>query len=62
MDQAGYRFIGWNDGVVCDMGRGGSRPAIVDRGGRECFEPEELAGAQDLSALKCRQKAPRATS
>ena len=27
MDKAGYRFIGWNDGVVCDMGSLDSRQA-----------------------------------
>ena|SRR6185312_3894360 len=38
MDQAGYRFIGWNDGVVCDMAsliHGQST-----RGAVLCFEPK----------------------
>jgi hypothetical protein len=38
MDQAGYRFIGWNDGVICDM------TALIrgqpDRGAVICFEPK----------------------
>jgi len=40
MDQAGYRFIGWNDGVVCDLGavvQGRMSPAGT---GAECFEPK----------------------
>jgi hypothetical protein len=38
MDKAGYRFIGWNDGVVCDMAsliHGQS-----NRGAAICFEPK----------------------
>ncbi len=38
MDKAGYRFIGWNDGVVCDMAsliRGES-----NQGASICFEPK----------------------
>lgn len=38
MDKAGYRFIGWNEGVVCDMGalvRGQSTA-----GATICFEPK----------------------
>lgn len=40
MDRAGYRFIGWNDGVVCDMAavvQGKLSPAGT---GAECFEPK----------------------
>jgi hypothetical protein len=40
MDQAGYNFIGWNDGVVCGMStlvRG--RPA-ADGTDALCFEPK----------------------
>jgi hypothetical protein len=39
MGDAGYNFIGWNDGVVCDMGaliRGKS----VATGAVICFEPK----------------------
>ena len=39
MDKAGYRFIGWNDGVVCDMAsliRGQS-----NQGAAICFEPKD---------------------
>jgi hypothetical protein len=38
MDSAGYNFIGWRDGVVCDMGaviRGTSSAGAV-----VCFEPK----------------------
>jgi hypothetical protein len=40
VDQAGYRFIGWNDGVVCDMSAvvQGRTPATGS--GAECFEPK----------------------
>jgi len=40
MDRQGYRFIGWNDGVVCDMAdlvKG--RPA-AGNGDALCFEPK----------------------
>ena len=39
MDKAGFRFIGWNDGVVCDMAsliRGQS-----NQGAAICFEPKD---------------------
>jgi hypothetical protein len=39
MEKSGYRFIGWNDGVVCDMAalvRG--RPS-ASGGDVICFEP-----------------------
>ena len=38
MDRTGYRFIGWNDGVVCDMAsliHGQS-----NQGAAICFEPK----------------------
>ena len=40
MDKAGYNFIGWRDGVVCDMGaviRGTRSPTGGDV---ICFEPK----------------------
>ena len=40
MSNAGYNFIGWNDGVICDMGavvRGKPSPAGGDV---ICFEPK----------------------
>ena len=49
MDQAGYRFIGWDDGVVCDMGAviKGHNPRPTAR--TRLLRAEELAGAQNLS-------------
>ena len=38
MDKAGYRFIGWNDGIVCGIG-----PLIRGQSGESaviCFEPK----------------------
>lgn len=40
MDQAGYRFIGWNDGVVCDMGAVVQGRISATGTGAECFEPK----------------------
>jgi hypothetical protein len=40
MDQAGYRFIGWNDGVVCDMGSVVQGVMSPMGSGAECFEPK----------------------
>jgi hypothetical protein len=39
MDKAGYNFIGWNDGVVCDMGA--LTRGEIGQGGAAtlCFEP-----------------------
>ena len=38
MDKAGYNFIGWNDGVVCDMA------SLIhgepNRGAVICFQPK----------------------
>ncbi|HUO02881.1 MAG TPA: hypothetical protein VMU31_08885 [Rhizomicrobium sp.] len=39
MDQAGYRFIGWNDGVVCDMSAVVQGTMSPTGSGAECFEP-----------------------
>lgn len=39
MEKAGYRFIGWNDGVVCDM-NSLVRGTLSNKGGDVlCFEP-----------------------
>ena len=40
MDQAGYRFIGWNDGVVCDMAAVVQGKMSPTGSGAECFEPK----------------------
>ena len=40
MDRAGYRFIGWNDGVVCDMASVVQGRMSPTSSGAECFEPK----------------------
>lgn len=40
MDKAGYRFIGWNDGVVCDMAAVVQGRMSPTGSGAECFEPK----------------------
>src|SRR5215469_10431641 len=40
MDRAGYRYIGWNDGVVCDLGAVVQGRMSPEGTGAECFEPK----------------------
>ena len=40
MDQAGYRFIGWNGGVVCGMGAVVKGQSLADGTDALCFEPK----------------------
>jgi hypothetical protein len=40
MDRAGYRFIGWNDGVVCDMTALVAGKPSPSEGDVICFEPK----------------------
>ena len=40
MGDAGYNFIGWNDGVVCDMGAVIRGQRSVSGGDVICFEPK----------------------
>jgi hypothetical protein len=60
MDKEGYRFIGWNDGMVCDM-------ASVVRGEPgngddvKCFEPKGWL-ALKLYRLEVPSKSQMATS
>src|ERR1700761_7372335 len=46
MDQAGYRFIGWNDGVVCDMGAVVQGRMSATGSGAACFEPKNWLAAR----------------
>jgi len=39
MEKAGYRFIGWNDGVVCDMNALIRGKLSATGGDVLCFEP-----------------------
>jgi hypothetical protein len=61
MDQAGYRFIGWNDGVVCDMGAVVQGRPSSTGAGAECFEPKNWL-ALKIYRLEVPSKGPRATS
>ena len=61
MSDAGYNFIGWNDGVVCDMG-------AVIRGRRSatggdviCFEPKNWL-ERKLYRIEVPEKAQTTTS
>lgn len=40
MDKAGYRFIGWNDGVVCGMSALVRGQHLADGTDALCFEPK----------------------
>jgi hypothetical protein len=40
MDRAGYRFIGWNDGVVCGMSAVVKGQSLADGTDALCFEPK----------------------
>ena len=40
MDRAGYRFIGWNDGVVCGMSALVRGQHLADGTDALCFEPK----------------------
>jgi hypothetical protein len=58
MGQAGYRFIGWDDGVVCNMTavtRGQSQSDGTDA---LCFEPKNWL-ALKLYRIEVPAKAPR---
>ena len=39
MDKAGYRFIGWDDGVVCGLGAVVKARPLADGTDALCFEP-----------------------
>ena len=40
MDKAGYRFIGWDDGVVCGMAAVIKGQSLADGTDALCFEPK----------------------
>ena len=60
MDQAGYRFIGWNDGVVCDMSAVVQGTVSPTGSGAECFEPKGWL-ALKIYRIEVPSKSPRAT-
>lgn len=59
MEQAGYRFIGWNDGVVCSMGAVVKGQSLADGTDALCFEPKNWL-ALKIYRLEVPSKAPRA--
>ena len=62
MDGAGYAFIGWRDGVVCDMGaviRGKSSPTGGDV---ICFEPKNWLDLKFYRLLEVPEKAQSTAS
>ncbi len=40
MDRAGYRFTGWDDGVVCGLGAVVKGRPLTDGADALCFEPK----------------------
>lgn len=60
MDQAGYRFIGWNDGVVCDMSAVVQGVMSPMGSGAECFEPKGWL-ALKIYRIEVPSKGPRTT-
>ena len=60
MDQAGYRFIGWDDGVVCDMGAVVQGRTSATGSGAECFEPKNWLALR-IYRIEVPSKTPRST-
>ena len=58
MDQAGYRFIGWDDGVVCNMSAVVKGQSRTDGTDALCFEPKGWL-ALKLYRIEVPSKAPR---
>jgi len=57
MDQAGYRFIGWDDGVVCGMGAVIKGQPQADGSDALCFEPKGWL-ARKLYRIEVPSRAP----
>ena len=58
MDQAGYRFIGWNDGVVCGMNAVIQGQPLKDGTDALCFEPKGWL-ALKLDRIEVPTRTPR---
>ena len=58
MDQAGYRFIGWDDGVVCGMSAVVKGRSLADGTDALCFEPKGWL-ALKLYRIEVPSKTPR---
>ena len=61
MDKAGYNFIGWNDGVVCDMGAVVQGRTSATGSGAECFEPKNWLALR-IYRIEIPSRSPRGTS
>jgi hypothetical protein len=61
MDQAGYRFIGWNDGVVCDMAAVVKGQLSATGTDAECFEPKGWLALR-IYRIEIPSRRPRSTS
>jgi hypothetical protein len=59
MDQAGYRFIGWDDGVVCGLGAVVKGRPLKDGTDALCFEPKGWL-ALKLYRIEVPTRKPRA--
>lgn len=59
MDKAGYRFIGWDDGVVCNMAAVIKGQSMADGTDALCFEPKNWL-ALKLYRIEVPSRAPHA--
>lgn len=59
MDQAGYRFIGWNEGVVCNMGAVVRGNPVKDGTDALCFEPKNWLALR-IYRVEVPSRSPRA--
>ena len=60
MDRAGYRFIGWDDGVSCGLGAVVKGRPLTDGTDALCFEPKNWL-ALKLYRIEVPTRRPRAT-
>ena len=61
MEKSGYRFIGWNDGVVCDMSALVRGKSSSTGGDVLCFEPTGWL-ARKLYRMEVPEKSQTATN
>lgn len=60
MDKAGYRFIGWDDGVVCGMAAVIKGQPLADGTDALCFEPKNWL-ALKIYRIEVPSKPPRSS-
>jgi hypothetical protein len=61
MDRGGYRFIGWNENVTCDMGAVVKGRPSATGAGALCFEPKGWLALR-VYRIEVPLKAPRRAS